>query len=564
MQTLLFYFLIVGLSVVHCDHTSSTSKATYQIPDPAKVPSVIFVETFGPGWQDRWIVSTEEKYKGKWEVREGDKPFTISGDQGLVATTDAAYHGIAARFSKILDNKDKDLIIQYEVRLQKPLDCGGSYLKLLTTETLPNNLAKFSNDTPYTIMFGPDKCGTTNKVHFIFNHWNPITKKYEEKHLKNPPTFPQDRKTHLYTLEVLKNNTFNIYIDGVNVRNGSLLVDFEPPVMPPKEIDDPDDKKPADWVDEETIPDPDAKKPDDWDENEPPEIPDPDDKKPEDWLDNEPEEIPDPEAKKPEDWNDAEDGEWEAPKIPNPKCQKVGCGKWEPRKIRNPKYKGKWTPPRIPNPAYKGPWKPRKIPNPNYFEDYHPHNFKRMGAIGFEIWTVTSGQMIDNIIITYDKRIADEFAENTWKIKHNEENRIEEEEKTRYQEPGIYQSVELFIKTLSGWLKENPIALGGTVVLGLLPIICCFVLPKRRPKKPTVSEDTKRENEKKDEKSEETKEQKEKEEKKEEKTEEKEETKAQTKSESPAEKRKESEPPSIEEKEKKNTPPTRRTKKDTM
>lgn len=224
-------------------------------------------------------------FKGKWEVREGDKPFTISGDQGLVATTDAAFHGISARFPKILDNKDKDLIIQYEVRIQKNLDCGGSYLKLLTTETLPNNLAKFSNDTPYTIMFGPDKCGTTNKVlfissfdvnfermglvvwyirnwflfsflfhqvHFIFNHWNPITKKYEEKHLKNPPTYPQDRKTHLYTLEILKNNSFNIYIDGVNVRNGSLLVDFEPPVIPPKEIDDPEDKKPSDWVDEET------------------------------------------------------------------------------------------------------------------------------------------------------------------------------------------------------------------------------------------------------------------------------------------------------------------------
>jgi hypothetical protein len=36
--------------------------------------------------------------------------------------------------------------------------------------------------------------------------------------------------------------------------------------------------------------------------------------------------------------------------------------------------------------------------------------------------------MFDNIIITYDKRIADEFAKHTWKVKHTEENRIEEEE----------------------------------------------------------------------------------------------------------------------------------------
>jgi hypothetical protein len=32
-------------------------------------------------------------------------------------------------------------------------------------------------------------------------------------------------------------------------------------------LDDPDDSKPADWVDAQRIPDPDASKPDDWDED---------------------------------------------------------------------------------------------------------------------------------------------------------------------------------------------------------------------------------------------------------------------------------------------------------
>ena len=41
---------------------------------------------------------------------------------------------------------------------------------------------------------------------------------------------------------------------------GSLLEDFTPAVNPEKEIDDPDDKKPEDWVDTKRIPDPDAKK----------------------------------------------------------------------------------------------------------------------------------------------------------------------------------------------------------------------------------------------------------------------------------------------------------------
>ena len=39
---------------------------------------------------------------------------------------------------------------------------------------------------------------------------------------------------------------------------------YRPPVNPPKEIDDKDDKKPEDWDEREKIPDPDATKPDDW------------------------------------------------------------------------------------------------------------------------------------------------------------------------------------------------------------------------------------------------------------------------------------------------------------
>lgn len=63
------------------------------------------------------------------------------------------------------------------------------------------------------------------------------------------------------------------------VRN--LLEDMEPPVNPPKEIDDPTDFKPDDWVDEAKIVDPVAVKPDDWDENAPRRIIDPDAKMPE-------------------------------------------------------------------------------------------------------------------------------------------------------------------------------------------------------------------------------------------------------------------------------------------
>jgi len=48
--------------------------------------------------------------------------------------------------------------------------------------------------------------------------------------------------------------------NGESSKTGNLLEDFEPAVNPPKEIDDSEDKKPEDWVDEAKIADPDATK----------------------------------------------------------------------------------------------------------------------------------------------------------------------------------------------------------------------------------------------------------------------------------------------------------------
>jgi calnexin len=293
----------------------------------------------------------------------------------------AAHHAISAKFDKPISNKKDTLVVQYEVKLQSGLECGGAYMKLLQdNKKLASD--EFSNASPYIIMFGPDKCGSTNKVHFIFRHKNPKTGEYEEKHLKAPPAARITKTTTLYTLIVNPDQTFEIKIDNESVKTGSLLEDFNPAVNPEKEIDDPKDSKPDDWVDEARIADPDATKPDDWDEDAPYEIIDEEATKPDDWLEDEPSMIPDPEAEKPEDWDDEEDGDWVAPQVPNPKCDEVsGCGPWEKPMTKNPEYKGKWSAPMIDNPAYKGVWKPQKIANPDYFEDKTPANFEPMGAV---------------------------------------------------------------------------------------------------------------------------------------------------------------------------------------
>jgi calnexin len=46
--------------------------------------------------------------------------------------------------------------VQYEVRFQQAVSCGGSYAKLLS-HTASLNLKQLEEKTPYTILFGPDK-----------------------------------------------------------------------------------------------------------------------------------------------------------------------------------------------------------------------------------------------------------------------------------------------------------------------------------------------------------------------------------------------------------------------
>ena len=56
----------------------------------------------------------------------------IEGDLGLVANDGAKHHAIVKKFDEVLDTIDKDLVVQYEVKFQKSLECGGAYIKLLT------------------------------------------------------------------------------------------------------------------------------------------------------------------------------------------------------------------------------------------------------------------------------------------------------------------------------------------------------------------------------------------------------------------------------------------------
>ncbi|KAJ7516550.1 hypothetical protein O6H91_22G062500 [Diphasiastrum complanatum] len=378
----------------------------------------VFYESFEEAWEGRWIVSGKDDYQGVWKHEKSEG----HDDHGLLVSEKARKYGIAVDLPETVDPKDGAVILQYDLRLQNGLECGGAYLKFLLPQEAGWTPSQFDNESPYSVMFGPDKCGSTNKVHFIFRHKHPKTGKYVEHHLKYPPTPIIDKLSHVYTAAIYPNNTVKILVDGTEEKSADLLSDdFEPAVIPPQTIPDPEDKKPEDWDERPRIPDSEASKPDDWDEDAPLEIEDLEAVKPEGWLDDEPDEVDDPDAVKPEDWDEEEDGEWEPPKVPNPKCDEApGCGKWTRPTKSNPAYKGKWYPPMIENPNYKGVWKPREIPNPDYFELDHP-NLEPIAAIGIEIWTMQDGILFDNIVVAHDEAVAQEYREKTWKTKFDVE-----------------------------------------------------------------------------------------------------------------------------------------------
>ncbi|CAB1325534.1 unnamed protein product, partial [Coregonus sp. 'balchen'] len=402
-------------------------KVTYKAPEP--MGEHFFAESFDRGTLDSWVLSKAKKedidediakYDGKWEV-EDMKDGKLPGDKGLVLKSRAKHHAISAQLLRPFIFDTKPLIVQYEVNFQQGIDCGGAYVKLLS-QTPDLNLDEFVDKTPYTIMFGPDKCGEDYKLHFIFRHKNPKTGEYEEKHAKKPDadlrTYYTDKKTHLYTLVLNPDNSFEVLVDQTVVNSGNLLTDMTPPINPAAEIEDPDDHKPEDWDERPKIQDSDAVKPEDWDEDAPKQIPDEDAVKPDGWLDDESEYTSDPDAVKPEDWDEDMDGEWEAPQVPNALCEIApGCGAWQRPMIDNPSYKGKWKAPMIDNPNYQGVWKPRKVANPAFFEDLHPFRMTPFIAVGLELWSMSSDIFFDNFFITNERHTADLWANDGWGLK---------------------------------------------------------------------------------------------------------------------------------------------------
>lgn len=64
---------------------------------------------------------------------------------GLQTYNDAKHYAISAKIPE-LSNKNKTLVVQYSIRFEQDIECGGGYIKLLSGYV---NQKKFGGDTPY-------------------------------------------------------------------------------------------------------------------------------------------------------------------------------------------------------------------------------------------------------------------------------------------------------------------------------------------------------------------------------------------------------------------------------
>merc|ERR1711994_492639 len=229
---------------------------------------------------------------------------------------------------------------------------------------------------------------------------------YKGKNLlvKKEPTAETDQLSHVYTLLVKPDNTYEVFVDGDSKQKGTWEEDWD--FLEPRKIKDPEVSKPDDWVDDAKMDDPEDVKPEGWDDI--------------------PKQIDDPEAEKPEDWDDEADGEWEPPMIDNPE------------------YKGEWKAKRIDNPDYEGPWVHPEIDNPDFVEDDELYMYESFGVVGIDIWQVKAGSIFDNIFLGDSLEEAQEFMKETYTKnkdaekemfdKAEEERRAKEEEERKKEE----------------------------------------------------------------------------------------------------------------------------------
>ncbi|XWS58918.1 hypothetical protein CRYUN_Cryun08bG0075500 [Craigia yunnanensis] len=136
---------------------------------------------------------------------------------------DAKHFAISVKIPEFT-NKNRTLVLQYSLRFEQDIECGGGYIKLLSGFF---NQKKFGGDTPYSTQ--------TKRLHVILSY------RGQNYLIKKELECETDKLTHFYTFILRLDASYSILID--NQKKDSL----------------------ANWDDREFIEDPKAMKPEGYD-----------------------------------------------------------------------------------------------------------------------------------------------------------------------------------------------------------------------------------------------------------------------------------------------------------
>ena len=102
-------------------------------------------------WESKWVSSTHKGGDaGKFVWTAGKFYGDADKDKGIQTSQDAKFYALSSEF-KPFSNKDKPVVIQFTVKHEQNIDCGGGYAKIFDCSLDQSDM---HGESPYHIMFG--------------------------------------------------------------------------------------------------------------------------------------------------------------------------------------------------------------------------------------------------------------------------------------------------------------------------------------------------------------------------------------------------------------------------
>lgn len=86
---------------------------------------------------------------------------------GLQTSQDARFYALSSRFDSF-SNKGKTLVVQFTVKHEQNIDCGGGYVKLFPQDLDQKDM---HGDSEYNIMFGEGPWAVAGGLESVLNPW---------------------------------------------------------------------------------------------------------------------------------------------------------------------------------------------------------------------------------------------------------------------------------------------------------------------------------------------------------------------------------------------------------